>query len=33
MLVNQAIVGVHYWTGIVPDGEVMRRALEDALDL
>jgi shikimate dehydrogenase len=33
MLVNQAIVGVHYWTGIIPDAEVMRRALEQALDL
>ena len=31
MLVNQAIVGVQFWTGIVPDAEVMRRALEDAL--
>jgi shikimate dehydrogenase len=31
MLVNQGIVGVHYWTGLVPDAEVMRRALESAM--
>ena len=31
MLVNQAIVGFEYWTGITPDAEVMRRALENAL--
>jgi shikimate dehydrogenase len=31
MLVNQAVVGFEYWTGISPDAEVMRRALEDAL--
>jgi len=31
MLVNQGIVGVQYWTGITPDGEVMRRALESAM--
>ena len=33
MLVNQGIVGIEYWTGITPDAEVMRRALEDALGL
>jgi shikimate dehydrogenase len=33
MLVNQAIVGVQFWTGIAPDGEVMRRTLESALGL
>jgi len=33
MLVNQAIVGVEYWTGITPDTDVMRRALEQALGL
>ncbi|HEY3899825.1 MAG TPA: shikimate dehydrogenase [Chthoniobacter sp.] len=31
MLVNQAVVGFEYWTGITPDAQVMRRALEDAL--
>jgi shikimate dehydrogenase len=31
MLVNQAIVGVQYWTGVTPDAEVMRRTLENAL--
>jgi len=31
MLVNQGIVGVQYWTGISPDAEVMRRALESAM--
>jgi shikimate dehydrogenase len=33
MLVNQGIVGIEYWTGITPDAQVMRRALEDALGL
>lgn len=33
MLVNQGIVGIEYWTGITPDAEVMRRALEAALGL
>jgi shikimate dehydrogenase len=33
MLVNQAIVGVQYWTGVTPDAEIMRRALENALGL
>ena len=31
MLVNQGIVGVQYWTGITPDADVMRRALESAM--
>jgi shikimate dehydrogenase len=31
MLVNQAVIGFEYWTGITPDAHVMRRALEDAL--
>ena len=31
MLVNQGIVGVQYWTGIDPDAEVMRKALESAM--
>jgi len=31
MLVNQGIVGVQYWTGISPDADVMRRALESAM--
>ena len=33
MLVNQGVVGVHYWTGIEPDAFVMRKALEAALGL
>jgi shikimate dehydrogenase len=33
MLVNQAIVGVEFWTGITPDAGVMREALENALRL
>lgn len=33
MLVNQGIVGIEYWTGITPDADVMRRALEAALGL
>jgi shikimate dehydrogenase len=33
MLVNQGIVGIQYWTGITPNTEVMRRALEKALGL
>lgn len=33
MLVNQAIVGIEFWTGITPDAAVMRRALENALGL
>lgn len=33
MLVNQGVIGVHYWTGIEPDAEVMRKALLTALGL
>ena len=33
MLVNQGVIGVEYWTGLRPDAAVMRRALEQALDL
>ena len=33
MLVNQAIVGVEFWTGVTPEAAVMRRALENALGL
>ena len=33
MLVNQGVVGIHYWTGIDPDTAVMRTALEHALGL
>ena len=33
MLVNQGIVGVQYWTGITPDADVMRKALEAAMGL
>ena len=33
MLVNQGVVGIHYWTGIDPDTAVMRKALESALGL
>jgi shikimate dehydrogenase len=29
MLVNQGVIGVHYWTGIEPDPRVMRSALEE----
>jgi len=29
MLVNQGITGIEYWTGIRPDGAVMRQTLED----
>lgn len=29
MLVNQGIIGIEYWTGITPDAEVMRSALEE----
>ncbi|MBM3821588.1 MAG: shikimate dehydrogenase [Verrucomicrobia bacterium] len=31
MLVNQGVVGVHYWTGLDPDATVMRKALEAAM--
>jgi shikimate dehydrogenase len=33
MLVNQGVIGVHYWTGVEPDAEVMRRALLGAMGL
>ena len=33
MLVNQGIVGVQYWTGLTPDAAIMRRALEEAMEL
>ena len=33
MLVNQGVVGVHYWTGIEPDAAVMRQSLEKALGI
>ncbi len=29
MLVNQGVIGVKHWTGILPDPAVMRKALED----
>jgi shikimate dehydrogenase len=29
MLVNQAVIGIRYWTGIDPDPSVMRRTLEE----
>lgn len=31
MLVNQGVLGVHYWTGILPDAGVMKQALSAAL--
>jgi shikimate dehydrogenase len=33
MLVNQGVIGIRHWTGVDPDPTVMRRALEDALNL
>ena len=33
MLVNQGIVGVQYWTGLTPDAAIMRRTLEEAMEL
>jgi shikimate dehydrogenase len=33
MLVSQGVIGVQYWTGIEPDAEVMRRALEEAMGI
>jgi shikimate dehydrogenase len=33
MLVNQAVIGIGYWTGIVAEPTVMRKALEEVLDL
>ncbi len=29
MLVNQGVIGVEYWTGVTPDPQVMRAALEE----
>lgn len=29
MLVNQAVIGIRFWTGVDPDPVVMRRTLED----
>ncbi len=29
MLVNQGVIGIKYWTGVDPDPQVMRKALED----
>lgn len=29
MLVNQGVIGMEYWTGIMPDAAVMRHALEE----
>jgi shikimate dehydrogenase len=31
MLVNQAVIGIRYWTGIDPEPTVMRRKLEEIL--
>lgn len=31
MLVDQGVIGVHYWTGIDPDPAVMRTALREAM--
>ncbi len=31
MLVNQGIIGIEYWTGVTPDAQVMRTALERVL--
>ena len=33
MLVNQAVIGFRIWTGVEPDANVMREALEEYLDL
>ncbi len=33
MLVNQGVISVRHWTGIDPDPAVMRRTLEEVLDL
>jgi shikimate dehydrogenase len=33
MLVNQGVISIRHWTGIDPDPQVMRRAIEDALGL
>jgi shikimate dehydrogenase len=31
MLVNQGVISFHIWTGIEPDAQVMREALEEFL--
>jgi len=31
MLVNQGVLGVQYWTGVLPDASVMRKALAAAM--
>ncbi len=33
MLVNQAVLGIEHWTGMAAEPTVMRKALEQALDL
>ena len=33
MLVNQAVIGFHIWTGRDPDPQVMRDALEEFLEI
>lgn len=33
MLVNQGVIGVQYWTGVTPDADAMRRALEEAMGI
>ena len=31
MLVNQGVLGIQYWTGLLPDASVMRSALAAAM--
>lgn len=33
MLVAQGVIGIRYWTGVDPDPEVMREALEEVFDV
>ena len=33
MLVDQGVLGVHFWTGVMPDAAVMRQALAAAMDI
>lgn len=33
MLVNQGVLGVQYWTGVLPDAAVMQRALAAAMGI
>lgn len=33
MLVNQAVIGFRIWTGVSPDAQVMREALEEYLEI